>query len=382
MFKRLGVILVSLILSLAPASFLALPLAYAQGGCVLFGAQGAEQVSNLLVLNPATGAVSSSIGPIGYAVTGLAADPISGVLYGVTSRLDPRSPGRLIRIDRTTGAGTVVGDLRPTTEAAADVTFRADGTLFGWLEPTSDDLVRINTTTGAATIVGNSGLSTFGSGLAFSPSGTLYFAGSGTAGQLRTVNPSTGLTTVVATLTGAPLGTDSIAALAFDPGGALFGVALDSAGVNRAFLVTINTSTGVVTSRGQSVNRLDAIVFDCVGANDPNNDDREDEVTHRPQTRNNATRGDDESRTEGNVVGVRCVASDPVPTLASGYIVEPDMLPYALIANRDEGAQKILMIKEAAKLCQHVRVGDYLEAEGEKQSEALFYADDVTIKRR
>ena len=67
----------------------------------------------------------------------------------------------------------------------------------------------------------------------------------------------------------------------------------------------------------------------------------------------------------------------PVPVLARGFIVEPDVLPYALIANRDEGAQKILLIRDAAKLCQSIRVGDYLEAEGEKQSEALFHADEV-----
>ena len=116
--------------------------------------------------------------------------------------------------------------------------------------------------------------------------------------------------------------------------------------------------------------------------NDPNNDDEEDVARQRRRTRNSATRGEDEFRTEGNVVGVRCTASDPVPELNEGFIVEPDMLPYALIANRDEGAQKILLIKDAAKLCGSIRVGDYLEAEGEKQSEALFHADDVSIQRK
>jgi len=117
-------------------------------------------------------------------------------------------------------------------------------------------------------------------------------------------------------------------------------------------------------------------------ANDPNNDDEEDEARRRRRTRNNATRGEAESRTEGDVVGVRCTNSDPIPVLERGFIVEPDMLPYALIANRDEGAQKLLLIREAAKLCQHIRVGDYLEADGEKQSEALFHADDVDVRRR
>jgi hypothetical protein len=82
------------------------------------------------------------------------------------------------------------------------------------------------------------------------------------------------------------------------------------------------------------------------------------------------------------VVGVRCVASDPVPAVTRGFIVEPDVLPYALVANRDEGVQKVLLIRDAAKLCQQIRVGDYLEAEGEKQSEVLFYADEVDTRRR
>ena len=41
-----------------------------------------------------------------------------------------------------------------------------------------------------------------------------------------------------------------------------------------------------------------------------------------------------------------------------------------------------LLIRDATKLCQSSRVGDYLEAEGEKQSEVLFHADEVDIKRK
>jgi CSLREA domain-containing protein len=128
---------------------------------------------------------------------------------------------------------------------------------------------------------------------------------------------------------------------------------------------------------------IGAFELEAAGAvNDPNNDDEEDEERRRQRTRNNATRGNDDARTEGNVVGVRCVDSDPIPTVTRGFIVEPDMTPYALIGNRDDGVQKVLLIRDAAKLCQSIRVGQYLEAEGEKQSEELFYADDVTIAKR
>ena len=128
----------------------------------------------------------------------------------------------LITIDRTTGAGTFVGKERPDNEGAADITFTPDGTLYGWLEPGTDSLVTIDKATGAATIVGDSGLNTYGSGIASNSSGVLYFAGEGSQGPLRTVDRSTGLTTQVATLNG-PDPDPGISALAFDAAGMLFG---------------------------------------------------------------------------------------------------------------------------------------------------------------
>lgn len=80
---------------------------------VLYGADGAAgNPSNLYILDPATGAITSTVGPIGFAVTGLAIDPLTGILYGSTGQASPTSPGFLITINTTTGAGTIVGDLR------------------------------------------------------------------------------------------------------------------------------------------------------------------------------------------------------------------------------------------------------------------------------
>jgi hypothetical protein len=42
----------------------------------------------------------------------------------------------------------------------------------------------------------------------------------------------------------------------------------------------------------------------------------------------------------------------------------------------------VLLLREAATACRSIRVGDYLEADGEKQSEELFEADSVSIERR
>ena len=108
-------------------------------------------------MDTVTGA-TTSIGPIGFAVTGLAVDPISGTLYGSTSSLSPISPHSIITINTTTGAGTLVGSVGLDDEEVADLTFDAAGNLFGWTEMYTDDLVRIDTATGTATPVGESGL--------------------------------------------------------------------------------------------------------------------------------------------------------------------------------------------------------------------------------
>ena len=54
--------------------------------------------------------------------------------------------------------------------------------------------------------------------------------------------------------------------------------------------------------------------------------------------------------------------------------------PLAIIANRD-GQVTIQLLYEAKKACRSTRAGDYLEASGEKQTEQLFEAHDVTITR-
>src|SRR5215216_3279616 len=90
---------------------------------VLYGADGAGgNLSNLYILDPTSGGAFQNIGPIGFAVTGLAVDPTDGTLYGSTSRMTSGgapNPGSLITIDRATGAGSLVGDLRPDADAAA-----------------------------------------------------------------------------------------------------------------------------------------------------------------------------------------------------------------------------------------------------------------------
>ena len=240
---------------------------------VLYAADGAggNPDCNLYILDPATGAVLDTIGPIGYPVTGMAFGP-DGTLYGSTGRNTEGAPCSLITIDPLTGAGTLVGGLElgiengegPECQSAADISFGPDGTLYGWMEPYDDDLATINLGTGQATFVGDSWLSTWGSGLACSPGGTLWFAGDGDGSWLRTINPATGLPTDVVIMDGGEEEGYPIGALAFCDNGTLFGsrkLGGGGGGGTTCDLIIINTTTGHITSVGLSITDLDAIVF-------------------------------------------------------------------------------------------------------------------------
>ncbi len=237
---------------------------------VLYGATTAgDGSSDLYILSPVDGSVIQDVGAIGFSVTGLAFDPITGVLYGSTGN-NSQSPGSLITIDTSTGAGTLVGSYGPggTNEVLntmADLTFTSNGALYGWAEPDLDSLYSINTTTGTATLVGPSGLSTGGSGLGANSSDVIYFTGDTSTGELRTIDPTTGMPTDVVVMSG--VREDQINSLAFDPTDVLYGVLRGgSSGEVEGFafpyeLITIDTQTGLITSLGPTVDRLDAIAF-------------------------------------------------------------------------------------------------------------------------
>jgi len=234
---------------------------------ILFGADGSagNASTNLYTIDATTGATISTIGPIGYAVTGLAIDPNTGTLYGTTNSNSPAGPNSLISINTATGAGTLIGGAHPGN--MADITFDSSGTLYAWGETggggsAGDDLYTINLGTGVATKVGEAGVATAGSGLAAAADDTLFFAGLfdglGTDPDLATVNGITGAVSKIADLSRA-IRTNS---LAFDGSGTLFGVQTDVAGLlGTRSLVTINTLTGAVTVVGLTVPGLDAIVF-------------------------------------------------------------------------------------------------------------------------
>jgi hypothetical protein len=141
----------------------------------LYAVSGAGNATSVLyMLDPATGAVVSTIGSTGYShVTGLAFHPFTGVLYGVTSGGEEFSTlSQLLILDPFTGAGTPVG---PTgfTSGVPDISFSPGGVLYAWYE-NGDDLATIDLTTGAGTVLGDAGISTARTGLAFNSAGRLW----------------------------------------------------------------------------------------------------------------------------------------------------------------------------------------------------------------
>src|ERR1039457_4212232 len=182
---------------------------------VLYAAVGDDAGNGLYTIDPLT-SQPTLVGPIAIdgsqvGVTGLAIHPQTHVMYGVTTDLE--SPPELITIDPTTGNATLIGGV--SLFAVPDITFSADGTLYGWQKGAAEDvvapaakasgrralanplggLVRINLTTGAATFVGTPvSMQQQGCGLT-SLLGVLYLSLQQASGPLLTVNPAPGVTT-------------------------------------------------------------------------------------------------------------------------------------------------------------------------------------------
>jgi hypothetical protein len=213
------------------------------------------------VVDPNTGVVSIVGHPAGVArITGLAFG-LTGTLYGTTQIAGgfPPPPGpvgtsSLIRIDPNTGAllssigitdGThaiSIADLavQPVTGLIYGIRSVQDG--FGGF----GNLYTINPVTGLATLVGSTGYF-FGS-IAFAPNGSLYMSAADLDANdnfiilgLKTLNPSNAsVLSTVSTI-------DFFGALAFSPEGVLYGGNGD-----QGQLFRINTVTGAETLAGST----------------------------------------------------------------------------------------------------------------------------------
>lgn len=212
--------------------------------------------------------MTSTIGPIGFAVTALAQNPLSGELDRATTPNSTASTVSLITVSPSSGAGLFVGSfglpvVNGVAETMADLAFDNGGHLYGWSSRTGK-LYTISLTTGVATLVSSTGLgSPQGGGLAYIQ-GVLFLTPNGDNGNLRQISPISGNQITAQALSGAA-GGRRIAALTLDRGsGQLIGSRIDPNSAARAAeLIAIDPLTAVISVRGPSVNRLDAVEYLC-----------------------------------------------------------------------------------------------------------------------
>lgn len=224
---------------------------------VLYGSTSAGGAGELWTLNATNGGGIQDIGPLNdlasknYAVTGLAFNPVTGVLYGSTGG---KTGTQLLTINPATALVTVVGNFNAGAATMADIAFDPSGNLYGISSSGGANLYSINTLTGQAIEVGASGFSTTsGGGLAISPGGVFYSTPQ--SSEFGTYNPTTGAYTHIANPTKPGGAATSYSALAFD-GNTLYAMNL----ATPTHLVTIDSS-GNVTDLGPSVANIDGIAF-------------------------------------------------------------------------------------------------------------------------
>ncbi len=225
----------------------------------LYGAvAGSSTTSDLYLIDTAT-AAGTSIGPIGFAVTGMAFRPSDNVLFGVASNNSAANPRSLITIDTTTGDGTLVGALG-ITSGLADIAFSDTDVLYGY-RPANNTLYTVNTTTGAATQVSATAIPSggFGFGLDFDSNGVLYVFPRETNGVFYIVNPATGGLTVQPTLSGTPVIKHPVSAAAFDADDLVWATML--ATDPDVYLLTIDVGTATTAEVALTVDLLDALAW-------------------------------------------------------------------------------------------------------------------------
>jgi hypothetical protein len=121
------------------------------------------------------------------------------------------------------------------------------------------------------------------------------------------------------------------------------------------------TSTATPTSTPTATSTPTPVPNAVTKADDDGDDDERRQRREHDQREQS---GHDDRATEGSVIETRCDAA----------------WPSVVIANRD-GDVEVRLVKDAVSACRSIQAGDYLEVDGEKQTEQLFDASDVTITR-
>ena len=212
--------------------------------------------SLLYSVDPGTGVVTP-VGPVGTLLAGLAFDPIDGTAYASGAA----GNDMIYKVDLTTGTANPIGSTG-LGGATPDIGFDVHGNLFGVKGggQSSNSLIAIDKTTGAGSVIGATVIdiiSGLGSQafLGLAQTNVLYATQGGAGDQLVTIDPLTGVATPVG-ITGLHL-----SGLAVSPAGELLATTQASANLYR-----LDAATGdayLVGSTGTSY--LDAIAFDRGG---------------------------------------------------------------------------------------------------------------------
>ena len=233
-------------------------------GADLYVASGQAAAGELYIINPATGATITDVGPLNdstghnYGMTGLAFDPVSGVLYGSSANgnADTSTRDQLVTINPATALVTPIGVYSTPAGSMTDLSFDPNThILYGIPSVNGANLYTINPANAQATLVGTGAgfLMTNGGGLAVSSSSIIY--GTPLTPNFGTYDATTGAFTNIAAPT-LPNGR-GYGGLAFN-GSTLYGIEAGTA----SHLVTIDTTTGAVTDLGATAAQfLDAIAF-------------------------------------------------------------------------------------------------------------------------
>jgi hypothetical protein len=235
----------------------------------LYAATAAGAAGELYIISSADGSTVQDVGPLNdslgtnYPITGMAFNPLTGVLYGSTGNAGAVD-ATLVTINPTTALVTVVGAFNagPTNSQGVpstmgDISFDSSGNLFGVGTIGGPNLYSINPLTGQATLIGLNGASTStsGGGLAISAAGVFY--GTPTSSRFGTYDSTTGVYTNIAN-PDKPAGTGAYGALTFD-GSTLYGLNVGPGSPPPTAITIIDPATGAVTNVGTSIASLDAL---------------------------------------------------------------------------------------------------------------------------
>jgi hypothetical protein len=228
---------------------------YVVEASVLYGADGKDGVPGMLYeIDPSNG-TATPIGSVGFAVNGLALSPSGDLFATEATDFGVLGNPRLLRVDPTTGAGSVIAPLLDSSRKFVhveipDISF-VGGRLIGWSER-GDVPVEINTTTGLVMILGPS-LRSDGDGVVGTDGNTAYLTPErNDGGILHSIDVVTGLTTPTVDLAGTAIQDGRIIAMTMHAG-TLYGVLRDNGGVappDTSTLVSIDPSTGAVAEIG------------------------------------------------------------------------------------------------------------------------------------